>query len=363
MKTALFYDILILKGGGTMENTAEKLNLIIDYIERHLTEKIEQNVIEKIACCSYYDVGRMFNLIAGVNISDYVRKRRLTLAGIELKYEESKVIDVATKYGYDSPVSFARAFKTFHGFNPSLTNKEESIINLYPRLIYQINAKGVIDIINKDKITINGKDYEASYFGEIDMSLWSYEFSKRKYWRLENAYDDLKNMPKLEQVLPYNNYPPINIKTGQAFAIDYYKSNGQVERKFYLSDGSMWENMPCTREISVNYTETIRIDKIYVGGTEYEASYFGEQDMSEWSEYATKREFWRLENTDCTHIKYKKLLDVLPYTNYPPIKIEVGQIFAIDYYTRKGSIDRRYYIADGTVWQNMQSTRQILIEE
>ena len=107
-------DILIAKGGIIIKNIADKLNLVIEYIESHLADEIEQDEIAKIACCSYYEVGRMFSLIADISISDYIRKRRLTLAGAELKNDNAKVIDVALKYGYDSPVSFARAFQAFH---------------------------------------------------------------------------------------------------------------------------------------------------------------------------------------------------------------------------------------------------------
>lgn len=346
-----------------MENITEKLNLVIDYIESHLTEDIEPKRIEKIACCSYYDVGRIFSLIADINISDYIRKRRLTLAGAELKGGKAKIIDVALKYGYDSPVSFARAFQSFHGFNPSLVNKSAAVLNVFPRLVYQICVKGVMDALNMDKITINGKEYEASYFGEQDMSSWSSVFTKRKYWRLENAYDDFKDKIKLEQVLPYNNYPPINIEIGQVFVIDYYKSSKAVERKFYIADGSAWNDMPCTREFFLDYLKPIRSDKMIVCGKEYEASYFGEQDMSDWSEYATKREFWRLENVSGAFEQCKRSDDVLPYNNYPLIKIEIGQVFVIDYHTRNGTIDRRYYVSDGTIWQGMQSTRQLIINE
>ena len=346
-----------------MENIAEKLNLVIEYIESHLTDEIDQDEIAKIACCSYYDVGRIFSLIAGINISDYIRKRRLTLAGMELKYNGAKVIDMALKYGYDSPISFARAFQTFHGFNPSLASKSDMILNMFPRLIYQICVKEVLEVMKKEIITINGKEYEASYFGESYMSSWSDEFSKRKYWRLENAYDDFKDKPKLEQVLPYNNYPPINIEIGQIFVIDYYKSNRSVERRYYISDGTVWKDMPCTHEFVVNYLQPIRIDKITICGKEYVASYFGEQDMSYWSDYATKREFWRLEKIDDHFENCEKLNDVLPYNNYPPINIESGQVFVIDYYTKNGTTDRRYYVADGTVWQDMPSTRQFIIKE
>lgn len=346
-----------------MENIAEKLNVIIEYIESHLVDEIDQEEIARIACCSYYDVGRIFSLIAGINISDYIRKRRLTLAGVELKYHAARVIDVALKYGYDSPISFARAFQAFHGFNPSLADKSDSILHMFPRLIYQICVKEVLEIVKKEKITINGKEYEASYFGESDMSSWSNKFSKRKYWRLENAYDDLGDKPKLEQVLPYNNYPPINIEVGQIFVVDYYQSNGTVERRYYIADGTVWKDMPCTREFVLAHLQPIRMDTLTICGKEYEASYFGQQDMSYWSDYATKREFWRLEGFEDQIGSCEMLPDVLPYNNYPPITIENGQIFAIDYHTKNGTTERRYYIADGTVWRDMPSTREFVIRE
>ena len=83
-----------------MKGTAERLNDVIDYIETHLSDTIEQEAIARIACCSYYDVGRMFSLVAGLSISDYIRNRRLALAGEELKHNNARVIDVALKYQY-----------------------------------------------------------------------------------------------------------------------------------------------------------------------------------------------------------------------------------------------------------------------
>ena len=134
-----------------MENIAEKLNMIIDYIEEHLTEEINRDEIARIACCSYYDVGRTFSLLSGIGISDYIRKRRLTQAGIELKHNGARVVDVALKYGYDSPISFARAFQAFHGFNPSLANRTENVLVVFPRLIYQIKVEGVIEEVTKEQ--------------------------------------------------------------------------------------------------------------------------------------------------------------------------------------------------------------------
>lgn len=345
-----------------MENMADKLNLVVDYIEKHLTEEIDQERVAQIAGCSYFDVGRMFSLIAGVCISDYIRKRRMTLAGFELKYQDAKVIDVALKYGYDSPVSFARAFQSLHGFNPRFADKNDAILNVFPRLVYQIQAKELLDVIYNETMTIDGKEYVASYFGEDDMTRWSKDFCKRKYWRLENAYEDFKDKPMLKHVLPYNNYPPIDIEPGQIFVVDYYKDDGCIDRKFYIADGTVWQNMPCTREFVLHHAEPIRAERLTIGEKEYEASYFGQQDMSYWSEYATMREFWRLENAGNDFDSCPRLPSVLPYNNYPPISIEMGQMFVIDYHTTKGSVERRYYVADGTIWQDMPSTREINIK-
>lgn len=136
-----------------MKNITETMNMVIDHIEKHLTEDVDQTELARIAGCSYYDVGRMFSLIADITLSDYIRKRRLTLAAFELKHDNSKVIDVAIKYGYDSPVSFARAFQAFHGFNPGAANKGEIIPRVFPRMVYRIQAKEVVDMIKKEYIT------------------------------------------------------------------------------------------------------------------------------------------------------------------------------------------------------------------
>ena len=346
-----------------MENIAEKINLIIGYLEEYVTDEIDQDKIAQIACCSYYDIGRIFSSIVGISMSDYLRKRRLTLAGVDLKYNDMKVVDVAQKYQYDSPVSFARAFQAFHGFNPNLAKKDENVLRVYPRLTCQINVRSVIDVIKKDIIEIEGKKYEASYFGERDMSSWSKAFSKRKYWRLENAYDDFKDRVKLRWLLPYNNYPPIDIEVGQIFLVDHYRYDGTVEHKYYISDGAVWNNMRCTTEFVLDYMKPIRSDKISIQGREYEASYFGEEDMWRWSDSFVTREFWRIENVGDEFDKCDRLPNVLPYNNYPPIDIKEGDVFAVDYHRKDdATTERLYFIADGTVWRDMPCTRQIVIE-
>ncbi len=234
-----------------MKSVAERLNEVIDYIESHLTDTIEPEAIARVACCSYYDVGRMFSLVAGLSISDYIRNRRLTLAGEELKHPGVRVIDVALKYRYDSPVSFSRAFQKFHGVSPGCVSKDRAVLKQFPRLIYQIRVKEVQSMIRKDVLRVNGKEYEAAYFGESDMSGWSDYASKREYWRLENVGDDFKDCRKDSEVLPYSNYPPIAIEVGQVFVIDYHKKEGGIDRRVYLADGTVWQGLDSTRRIFV----------------------------------------------------------------------------------------------------------------
>ena len=110
-----------------------------------------------------------------------------------------------------------------------------------------------------------------------------------------------------------------------------------------------------------NKIDPIRVDQITVGNTVFNASYFGALDMSSWSAYATKREFWRLEDTGNLFDGCPKTNQVLPYNNFPFIEIEKGQVFVVDYFTRSGPVERKYYLADGTVWQNMPSTHEIIV--
>ena len=96
----------------------DRLNDALNYIEDNLQEEIEYEKAAKIACCSTYHFQRMFSYIAGVPLSEYIRNRRLTMAALDLQNGD-KVIDVALRYGYESPTSFNRAFQKIHGTSPS----------------------------------------------------------------------------------------------------------------------------------------------------------------------------------------------------------------------------------------------------
>lgn len=120
----------------------QNLNRALHYIEENLSGEIDFNEVARIALCSEYHFKRMFSFLAGVSLSEYIRRRRLTLAAFELKDHNAKVIDVAIKYGYNSPDSFARAFQSLHGITPSEARCNGQTLKAYPRMTFQLSIKG-----------------------------------------------------------------------------------------------------------------------------------------------------------------------------------------------------------------------------
>ena len=121
----------------------EQMNAAIDYLETHLEDDISYDRAAQIACCSTYHFQRMFSYITGVPLSEYIRRRRLTLAAFELQAGECRVIDAAFKYGYDSPEAFSRAFKKLHGVMPVSARDAGVSLKAYPRMSFSITASGV----------------------------------------------------------------------------------------------------------------------------------------------------------------------------------------------------------------------------
>jgi AraC family transcriptional regulator len=125
----------------------EKMNGAVDYIECNLTNEISYDKVAHKACCSRYHFLRMFPFITNVSLAEYIRQRRLTLAGIELQTSDVKVIDLALKYGYESPEAFSRAFKIFHGITPVSARDKDVILKVYPKLTFQNKTKILEDFM------------------------------------------------------------------------------------------------------------------------------------------------------------------------------------------------------------------------
>ncbi|MDO3411451.1 GyrI-like domain-containing protein [Saccharibacillus sp. CPCC 101409] len=124
----------------------ERMNAALDDIENRLTEKISYREAAARAGCSAQHFQRMFAFMTEIPLSEYIRRRRLTLAAFDLQHSAIKVVDVALKYGYESPEAFARAFQNLHGTTPSKARSEKTALKAYPRLAFQFTLKGVAEM-------------------------------------------------------------------------------------------------------------------------------------------------------------------------------------------------------------------------
>jgi len=120
----------------------KNLSYAIAYIENHLDKEISYEKAAHIACCSTYYFQRMFSYVAGISLSEYIRRRRMSQAAFELQQTDLKVLDVALKYGYTSPTAFNRAFQSVHGITPSAAKNKGSRLNAYPPIQFSVNITG-----------------------------------------------------------------------------------------------------------------------------------------------------------------------------------------------------------------------------
>jgi len=164
-----FYTLLLkyFQRGGTRMKWDERLNMAIDCIEEYLENEIDMNVIAGIMCQSKDSLQRTFSLILDMPISEYIRKRRMTLAAVELRNSDVKVIDLALRLGYESPESFTRSFKEIFGVTPSAARNKNIQLTLFPRVTCLLTLKGEIKMerkfagINGQAINWKGFDWAA----------------------------------------------------------------------------------------------------------------------------------------------------------------------------------------------------------
>lgn len=123
-------------------DSLKHMNGALAYIESRLADEIDMAEVAKAALCSEYHFTRMFSFLAGIPLSEYVRRRRLTLAAAELQGGDVKVIDVAVKYGYSSPDAFSRAFQQLHGIAPSEARKPGAPLKAYPPMTFRLTIQG-----------------------------------------------------------------------------------------------------------------------------------------------------------------------------------------------------------------------------
>lgn len=148
-------------------NWIESLQKAIQYIEEHLLENVTIEQISAQAHISPFYFQRTFTLLTDVTVFEYIRRRRLTLVAHELLQSDNKIIDLAHKYGYDTPESFSKAFRRQHGIAPSEARKSSNSVKSYNRLVIQVSLKGAepmnYKIVEQAAFTLVGIKQAFSY--------------------------------------------------------------------------------------------------------------------------------------------------------------------------------------------------------
>jgi len=171
---------------------SQRMNAAITYIEDNLEREVDFSEAARLACCSLFHFQRMFFAVFEVTPSEYTRLRRLTLAATELLTKNGKVIDIALKYGYDSPEAFTRAFRNVHGINPMAARSSGAKLTAFPRISFYIEITGgkVMDyqIIEKPAFTLVGRSMK---FGVAN---GEFKNKGRTYWGKYVATDEYKSL-------------------------------------------------------------------------------------------------------------------------------------------------------------------------
>lgn len=129
----------------------DRMNRVIEYIENNLTGKIDMDKAAQLIYQSVTGFQKTFSIVTDISVSEYIRRRRLSLAAIELQTSDAKVIDVALKFGYDSPDAFTRAFKEIYGLPPSAVRSGCVELKPFPRISFYMSIKGDVAMESYDE--------------------------------------------------------------------------------------------------------------------------------------------------------------------------------------------------------------------
>ena len=196
---------------------SQRMNLAIEYIESNLDSALSIEDVAKEACCSKYHFHRMFFANFKITCAEYIRRRKLTLAAVELLNTDESIVDIAIKYGYESPNAFTRAFRNIHGINPSKARLGGTSLSSYKRVFFLKD--------NKAGENMNYKIIEVAEFNIIGKSK-SFEFENfvkdgPKFWKEYVGSEDYKKLYQL------NNGRPCPITNSSLLSAYFPKENGK----------------------------------------------------------------------------------------------------------------------------------------
>ena len=204
----------------------ERLNKTISYMEGHLTEEISYDELARMACCSTYHFQRMFAYIAGIPLSEYIRRRRMSLAAVELQSGEGKIIDIGMKYGYSSPTAFNRAFQSVHGIAPSIAQKGGTLIKSYPPISFKIAVKGGEEL--------NYRTEEKASFRIIGVSQPLDKEIENNFMVVPQMWQKAATDGTLNKIIPLMNQQPMGV-------LGVSVCNDKEEWKYFIAVSSSSE--------------------------------------------------------------------------------------------------------------------------
>lgn len=250
----------------------DRMSSAIRYIEDNIIDKIDFSYVAKLACCPSHQFQRVFSFVADMSMSDYIKRRRLTLAAIELQENNTKkIIDVALKYGYNSHSAFTRAFKEHHGIPPNAARCKNAQLNIFPcmslsfspksneKFNYRIE-KGEIKMAKLVKVEfedfgpykIVGKQIKTTALSRDISALWGKCFT-------DGTYDKLVQMKE---------YIPKNIKDDY---VGYIRELNPTKKTFvYLVGMFMKPETPVPVGFSSYMISKCTVAKTWIEGEEYD---------------------------------------------------------------------------------------------
>jgi len=203
------------------------LNRAMDYIEQNISNDVDADAAAKVTPYSAYHLQKLFAYLTDISLSEYIRRRKMTMAALELQSGGGKVIDLAVKFGYDSADSFSRAFARLHGVAPSQAKKQGIPLKLYPKLSFQITIKGETEM-----------DYQIiqmEAFNVVGLRRRFYHDASRNPQSIPEFWTQLRQNGQLSRIMVHSDdrfSGAVGVCTnGDAEGLDYFIAVNHVPAK------------------------------------------------------------------------------------------------------------------------------------
>ena len=256
-------------------SSVKRINQMFEYIETALAsgEEVQFNKISQILCENKLSSDRIFRFLTGYTLNEYVKKRKMSLAGMDLYANQDKVIDIAVKYGYSSSQAFSRAFKKFFGFNPSEVRDEQMELKLFVPFVHidELDAEELkFKILEKEEFCLHSVSMFAGetkeLVGGVARKFWK-DFDKNKIkgqqygmsQPTENGY-----VYHIASDMPFGGSKPfcLNKSKWAVFIIDV---NNRSEQQNILKIVNFWKDgSGFVRDMSLPVIEKYFLDKLEV---------------------------------------------------------------------------------------------------